>query len=69
MEGLPEGGLVFQKVPDTQHTLVADEREMSNGEMVDISLLFIATTPFLFFALDGKMQVQRDCDTDADECT
>lgn len=52
MEGLPEGGLVFQKVPDTQHTLVEDERE-SNREMVDISLLLLRP-PFFVFALDGK---------------
>lgn len=48
MEGLPEGGLVFQKVPDTQHTLVADEREMSNREMVDISLLYCYDPFFVF---------------------
>ncbi len=64
MEGLPERKCLIQ------HTLVADKREMSNGEMVDISLLYCYDPFFvLFFALDGKMQVQRDCDVDADEWT
>lgn len=66
MEGLPEGGLVFQKVPDTQHT--SQTREISNGKRWK-SVSFYCSDPFILFWPGWENASAEGFDVDAEECT